>query len=159
MRIRDRIVELRRVPAKDLLPDPRNWRTHPKAQRESLQGLLSEIGYADALLARETPAGLMLIDGHLRAETTPDQEVPVLVLDVNEAEAAKLLVSIDPLAAMAGADDERLASILRNVETDSEAVQNMLARLAKGAGINLSGKESDVDAEPQIGRASELRGI
>jgi DNA modification methylase len=159
MRIRDRIVELRRVPAKDLLPDPRNWRTHGKPQREALQGLLAEIGYADALLARETPDGLMLIDGHLRAETTPDQEVPVLVLDVNEVEAAKLLVSLDPLAAMAGADDERLASILRNVETDSEAVQNMLARLAKGAGINLSGKESDVDAEPQIGRASELRGI
>lgn len=157
MKIRDRITDFRRVPAKDLLPDPRNWRTHPKAQRVALQGLLAEIGYADALLARETPAGLMLIDGHLRAETTPDQEVPVLVLDVDEAEAAKLLVSIDPLAAMAGADDERLASILKAVETDSEAVKKMLAGLARGAGIDLSGEESDVDAEPQIGRASELR--
>ena len=127
MKIRDRIVELRRVPARDLLPDPRNWRTHPKAQREALQGLLSEIGYADALLARETPKGLMLIDGHLRAETTPDTEVPVLVLDVDEKEAAKLLASLDPLAAMAGADDEHLAEILRNVETSSDAVKAMLA--------------------------------
>jgi hypothetical protein len=157
MKIRDRITDFRRVPARDLLPDPRNWRTHPKSQREALQGVLAEIGYADALLARETENGLMLIDGHLRAETTPDQEVPVLVLDVDEAEAAKLLVSIDPLAAMAGADDERLASILQAVETDSEAVKKMLAGLARGAGINLSGEESDVDAEPQIGRASELR--
>ncbi len=58
----------------------------------------------------------MLVDGHLRAETTPDTEVPVLVLNVDEKEAAKLLASFDPLSAMAGADDERLAAILRTVE-------------------------------------------
>ncbi len=157
MKIRDRILDLRRVPARDLRPDPRNWRTHPKAQKEALQGLLSEIGYADALLARETPEGLVLIDGHLRAETTPDSEVPVLVLDVDEKEAGKLLASLDPLSAMAGADDQRLAEILRSVETSSEAVKNMFDRLAKENGILSVGQVSDVDAEPQIGRADELR--
>ena len=35
-------------------------------------GLLAEIGYADVLIARDTPDGLVLIDGHLRAETTPN---------------------------------------------------------------------------------------
>ena len=157
MKIRDRIVDLRRVRAADLIPNPKNWRTHPKAQREALQGVLAEIGYADALLVRETSAGLMLIDGHLRAEATPDSEVPVLVLDVTEAEADKLLATLDPLAAMAGTDDERLASILRSVETDSDAVQALMARLAKGAGISLSGDEKDADAEPQLERAQELR--
>ncbi len=157
MKIRDRIVELRRVPARDLLPDPRNWRTHPKAQREALKGVLAEIGYAGALLARETERGLMLIDGHLRAEVTPDTEVPVLVLDVDEKEAAKLLASLDPLSAMAGADDERLAEILRSVETSSDAVKKMLACLAREHGVSLSGAESDVDADAQIGRADELR--
>ncbi len=157
MKIRDRIVELRRVPASSLLPDPRNWRTHPKAQREALQGVLAEIGYAGALLARETPEGLMLIDGHLRAETTPSAEVPVLVLDVDDEEAAKLLATLDPLAGMAVADDERLAEILRSVETSSDAVREMLANLAKEAGIRLGVEESDVDAEPQLGRADELR--
>jgi len=157
MKIRDRILDLRRVPARDLRPDPRNWRTHPKAQKEALQGLLSEIGYADALLARETPDGLVLIDGHLRAETTPDSEVPVLVLDVDEREAGKLLASLDPLAAMAGADDDRLAEILRSVETSSDAVQAMFDRLAKEHGVLTIGPESDVDAEPEIGRADELR--
>ncbi len=43
----------------------------------------------------------MLMDGHLRAETTADQLVPVLVLDANEAEANKLLATLDPLAGMA----------------------------------------------------------
>ena len=155
--IRDRVVEIRRVPARSLIPNPKNWRTHPRSQKEALQGLLSEIGYADALLARETPEGLVLIDGHLRAETTPDSEVPVLVLDVDEREAGKLLASLDPLAAMAGADDDRLAEILRSVETCSEAVQNMFDRLAKENGILSVGQVSDVDAEPQIGRADELR--
>src|SRR6266481_1132618 len=109
MQIRDRIKELRRVPASQLQPNPLNWRTHPKRQQDALRGILAEVGYADALLARETPAGgLMLIDGHLRAETTPDALVPVLILDVDEAEAAKILATLDPLAAMAQADASRL---------------------------------------------------
>jgi hypothetical protein len=39
-------------------------------------------------LARELPDGrLQLIDGHLRAATMPDEEVPVIILDLNEEEA------------------------------------------------------------------------
>ena len=88
--VRDRVRELRRVKARDLLPHPKNWRRHSKAQADALRGLLREVGFADALLARELPDGrLMTIDGHLRAETTPDADVPVLVLDVTEEEADK----------------------------------------------------------------------
>ena len=55
---------------RQLRPHPRNWRTHPAAQQDALRGVLAEIGYADALLARELADGsLQLIDGHLRAET------------------------------------------------------------------------------------------
>src|SRR5919201_2122671 len=110
MQIRDRIKELRRVRAAELRPNPRNWRVHPPAQQDALRGVLAEVGYADALLARELADGtLMLIDGHLRAETTPDAVVPVLVLDVDEAEADKLLATLDPLAALAETDSEALA--------------------------------------------------
>jgi hypothetical protein len=94
--IRDRIRELRRARASDLLRNPKNWRRHPKAQADALRGLLAEVGYADALLVRELPdARLMIIDGHLRAETTPDALVPVLVLDVTEEEADKILLTLD----------------------------------------------------------------
>jgi hypothetical protein len=131
MHIRDRIKDLRRVPASQLKPNPKNWRTHPAAQHDALRGILAEVGYADALLARETPEGdLLLIDGHLRAETTPDAVVPVLVLDVDEAEAAKILATLDPLAAMAQTDAARLDELLQAVETGSPALQKMLAELA-----------------------------
>jgi hypothetical protein len=127
MKIRDRIKELRRVPAGELRPNPRNWRTHSTAQRDALQGILAEVGYAGALLARELPDGsLELIDGHLRAETTPDMPVPVLVLDVNEDEANKILATHDPLAALAGTNAAALESLLDDVQIESTALQSIL---------------------------------
>jgi DNA modification methylase len=136
MKIRDRIRELRRVPASELRPNPKNWRTHPEAQANALRGLLSEIGIADAVLARELADGsLMLVDGHLRAETLGDETVPVLVLDVDEAEADKVLATLDPLAAMAEADAAKLDAILREVDTGSPDVQQLLADLADEAGL------------------------
>ena len=136
MKIRDRIKELRRVMASDLVPNPKNWRTHPKAQQDALRGVLAEVGMADAVLARELPDGsLMLIDGHLRAETIADAMVPVLVLDVTEDEADKLLATLDPLAAMAHSDAVKLDELLRNVQTGNESLQQMLADTAAQAGL------------------------
>lgn len=134
VQVRDRIRELRRVRAGDLRPNKRNWRTHPPAQRAVLRGVLAEIGYADALLARELPDGrLELIDGHLRAETTPDALVPVLVVDVDASEAELLLAVLDPLAGMAETDAARLEKLLAEVRSESEAVQAMLGEMLEGA--------------------------
>lgn len=136
MNIRNRVKSLRMVPASDLRPNPKNWRTHPKAQQDALRGVLAEVGLADACLARELPDGsLMLIDGHLRAETLGDGDVPVLVLDVNEAEADKILATLDPLAAMANSDAVQLDALLRTVQTGSEELQQMLADVAAQAGL------------------------
>ena len=136
MNIRDRIKELRRIPASELLPNPKNWRAHPTHQSDALRGILSEVGYASALLARELPDGTyQLIDGHLRAETTPDQDVPVLILDVDEAEADKLLLSMDPLAAQAETNAVALDALLRDVDTGSEALAQMYADLASAADL------------------------
>ena len=131
MKIRDRIQGLRRVRAGDLLPHPANWRVHTDGQRAALQGILAEVGYVDALMVRETPEGLQLIDGHLRAETTPDTEVPVLVVDLTDDEAKKVLATFDPLGAMAEANAEALGALLADIETSSEGVQAMLEELAR----------------------------
>ena len=156
--IRDRIKELRRVKASDLFPSERNWRTHPKEQVEALEGILSELGYADALLARELPDGsLVLIDGHCRRELTPDQMVPVLVTDLDEDEANKLMTVLDPLAAMAETNTEALGKLLHDVRTDSAGVQAMLDGLAGEHGIELFEPAAEEAPEAQVDRADELQ--
>ncbi len=129
LRIRDRIKEFRRVPARELAPHAANWRRHPKAQRQALEAILKEVGWADAVLAYETEDGLRIIDGHLRTETAPDAEIPVLVLDVNDEEALKVLATHDPLAAMAEADDERLRGVLEHARIEDDALRAMVEDL------------------------------
>jgi DNA modification methylase len=90
---------------------------------------------------------LMLVDGHLRAETTPDQEVPVLVLDINEAEADKLLLSLDPLAALAETNAVALDALLRDVDTGSEGLQQMYADMAEAAELYQDGDKEIVEDE------------
>lgn len=55
MKIRDRIVELVRVPASELVPNPKNWRTHPTAQADALKGVLAEVGWEFAGYLIENP--------------------------------------------------------------------------------------------------------
>jgi ParB-like chromosome segregation protein Spo0J len=142
------------VPASDLRPNPKNWRTHPKAQADALRGVLAEVGLADACLARELPDGsLMLIDGHLRAETLGDGEVPVLILDVDEAEADKILATLDPLAAMADSDAAKFEELLHTVNTSSQALQELIADTAAQAGLY-----EDLDGSPQTVEATEAAG-
>ncbi len=150
MQIRDRIKELRRVRAADLVPNAKNWRTHPDAQRDALRGVLADIGYADALLVRELPDGrLELIDGHLRAETTPDALVPVLVLDVDEQEAQKILLTHDPLAAMAEADEKQLHELVEASDFESPQVVEMLNRLEQD--VERANRQfSDFDERPEV---------
>lgn len=139
--IRDRVRELRRVPASELKANPANWRTHPPAQARALADMLERIGFAGAALARETADGtLELIDGHLRAEVAGDEEVPVLIVDVDEDEAKLLLATLDPLSAMAGADGEKLTDLLQDVSIDNADLEKHLARFKRhgGRGTNRS---------------------
>jgi DNA modification methylase len=136
MDIRDRVRDFRRVPASTIRPSPFNWRTHPKEQADALRGLLAELGFAGAVLARELPDGsLEAIDGHLRLETMGDRPVPVLVTDLDEAEARKLLATFDPLGAMAGADADKLQALLDDVQTGNDAVAALLDSVAHDAGV------------------------
>lgn len=116
MKIRDRVVELRRVKASELSPHPQNWRQHPENQQNALRAALADIGYADALKVRQHNGGYQILDGHLRAETTPEMEVPVLVLDLDDDESKKLLATFDPLAGMAEANQDMLKGLLTEIE-------------------------------------------
>jgi hypothetical protein len=132
MTMKDRVKELRRVPASELRANPKNWRRHPPSQEAALRGVLEDIGFADAVIARETPDGLELIDGHLRQEVMGDQSIPVLIVDVTEEEADKILLTHDPLAMMAHADQDQLLQLLRDTQFADKAVNDMLEAVANG---------------------------
>ena len=140
MTIKDRVIDTRHVPAKDLIPDDRNWRLHPESQRRALRGILAEIGYAAPVLARETAEGqLVLIDGHLRQEEAdPDQLIPVTVVDLTEEEAGKLLATLDPLGAMAQVDTDKYGLLSEDLAIDDGDMQKLVDSLSAGNLVPLS---------------------
>jgi hypothetical protein len=148
MKIRDRIKRFERIPASKLLPNPKNWRTHPAAQRDALRAVLTEIGYAGAALAYERPdGGLMLIDGHMRAEEDPQGMIPCLVLDVTESEADTLIATLDPMSALAESDKGKLGLLLTNLSTADGALARMLDELAAVAEFERAPHDNGVDAK------------
>ena len=132
--IRNRVVRHVRVRAGDLVPHEHNSRRHPEMQRRALADLYAEVGFARSLLAYELSDGrLKLIDGHLRQTLTPDLIVDVEVLDVNDDEARKLLLSLDPLAGLAEHDPDRLDELRRLTQTDSDALANLWRSLGSAS--------------------------
>ena len=100
----------------------------------------------------------MLIDGHLRAETqAPDALLPVLVLDVTEEEADKILLTFDPLGSMAEADSQRIRTLLQTVRSDDEAVRELLRRTAGDRLWEILHPEEVKEVEVAAVRANELR--
>jgi len=143
--LRDRIVALRRVKAADLRVNPKNWRMHPDGQRSAVSEMLSSIGFVGALAAREVDGGLELLDGHLRRDIAADSEVPVLVLDLNDEEADKMLATFDPLAGLALPDSDKLADLLKGISIDGNAeISRMFADL-----MTTLEREEDEDEEDE----------
>ena len=56
-------------------------------------------------------------------------------MDIDEAEADKLLLSLDPLAALAETNAQALDTLLREVDTGSEGLQQMYADMAEVADL------------------------
>ena len=135
-RIRDRIVEFKRIPAVELQDNERNWRVHPYGQRLALRESLEHVGIADALIAYYSPRNggkLTLIDGHLRSDDHEDLEWPVLITDLSDAEADFMLATLDPMAGMAEVAEEPLTELLAEVGTGTPALEDLLRSLQPGA--------------------------
>lgn len=157
--IRNRIVELRYIKAGEIKDHPAQWRKHTDPQRRALQGVLRDIGIADALLvwrSEREGGALCAFDGHLRKGLDPSREWPVLITDLTDEEADYALATHDPLGAMARADQEALAVLLESVRSEDAAVQEMLAELAKESGLYTKTRREQ-DPGAQVDRLKELR--
>ena len=119
-----------------LLANPANFRLHPKNQQDALSGVLDDVGWISPIICNEVSGHV--IDGHLRVTLALRNNlptVPVIYVHLTPAEEAEALATYDPLSAMAGTDSAQLDALLREVSTDSPAVQAMLDVLATEAGI------------------------
>lgn len=129
--IRDRIIDVRKIRGRELRRNGRNWRIHPQAQRSGMQGILSDLGAADVLKAYVANDGVLtILDGHLRTDVAPDFTWTVIVLDFDDAEALKFLLTYDTITGMAEADRQAMDSILRQIESNDLQMQELIANIA-----------------------------
>lgn len=107
-----------------LLANPRNWRTHPRAQQEALKGALDQVGWVQQVLVNQRTGHL--VDGHLRVQLALRHgapTVPVTYVDLSEEEEGLVLASLDPISAMAGRDDEQLRQLLAEITFDTQELE------------------------------------
>jgi hypothetical protein len=125
-----------------LLANPANWRGHPKNQQDTLTDVLSTVGWVQKVIINKRTG--FCVDGHLRialAITHNQPTIPVTYVDLDDAEEALILATFDPISAMAFTDAQKLDELLRDVSTDSAAVQQMLSELAADANLYTSAEQ------------------
>lgn len=118
-----------------LLANPLNARIHNKLQQDATAGLLNEVGWVKSIQVNQRTGHIL--DGHLRVTLAlrKGEPVPVEYVDIDEADEAKALASLDYLVGMADYDKELLDALLKEVNTGDEALQAMLAELAVEVGV------------------------
>lgn len=133
-----RIIGYDQKPASQFLANAKNWRLHPKHQQDALEGVLDEVGWVQNVIENVRTGNL--IDGHLRISLAlrkgDDTPIPVTLVDLDEAEEAKVLATLDPIAALATADSATLDELLREVDTERAALQQLLSDLAAAHGLH-----------------------
>lgn len=135
---RSRIVRSGVADPKTLNANPRNWRTHPPEQRRALIEMLDTVGYVQQVVVNRTTGNL--VDGHLRVELAVERgekRIPVVYVELTEDEEARVLAALDPLAAMAGVDTDRLGSLLREMTLDDGSLSRMLGDMARRSRIDM----------------------
>jgi len=126
--IKNRIKQFRMVPAHELKDNSKNFRQHSANQKNAMTEMLKSIGFVGAAIARETPDGLVLIDGHMRKELS--SEVPTLIVDLTDEEMNKILAVYDNLGDMATIDDKLLSELLADCDLkDMPDINHMLSAL------------------------------
>ena len=134
---RNRIVGHGEKPADQFQAHPRNFRQHPKAQRQALAASLNSVGWVDTVLENVTTGHL--IDGHERIWQALDKgdntPVPFTQVELSEDEELLVLSTFDPIGAMAIADKEMLEGLLGDLRTseivlEDRAVNDLLHEVA-----------------------------
>ena len=130
-KIKNRIVGNGEEPLDQILYNPRNWRIHPLSQQDALKGVLEEVGWVQQVIINKRTGNL--IDGHLRCQLAAregQKTIPVVYVDVSEDEEALVLATLDPIAAMAATDKQKLDELFQDINSDNENVQKLISEIA-----------------------------
>jgi DNA modification methylase len=155
--LKQRVLRMEWVRGGDLIPHPDNPREHPEKQRQAFRQLTDEVGFAGALLAFETDAGLQLIDGHLRQDELTDEVLPVLVTDLTPEEARALLISHDPLGMLATINKERFQALTYEVASGFEGLRESMQAFSKKAGVAWGAPGEIEEVPAALDKADALR--
>ena len=140
---RNRIVGEGEEPADQLLANPRNWRIHPKNQQDAITGVLDQVGWVQRVIVNQRTG--FVVDGHARVglAISRGEKVPVVYVDLSDDEEALVLASLDPIAAMAGKDEEILRGLIAELPAiESDALREMM----EGCGAD-EGRSLDQNAQ------------
>ena len=100
----------------ELLANEKNWRTHPQAQQDALEGALRTVGVVQNIIVNERSG--KLLDGHLRVEMairSGQPTVPITFVDLSDEEEALILATIDLVTGLAGTNQELLDSLITDI--------------------------------------------
>lgn len=110
-----------------ILAHPENWRVHPKVQQLALDDVLDRVGWVQRVIVNRTTGHL--IDGHLRvgrALARGEALIPVTYVELTADEERIILATLDPLAALATTDREKLRELVDLVGSEANDVVRRL---------------------------------
>lgn len=154
----NRIVRYGVMAADQFTANPRNPRRHPQAQRDAVKGSLDTLGFIAPVIINRVSG--YLIDGHERVMQAlgqgDDTPVPFIEVDLTEDEEAIALASFDWITYMATYDQDTLSDLLRDIDTDNQAMQALLDQIASENNITLDDAPVMDDQGAEIDKGAEL---
>jgi hypothetical protein len=119
--------ELRYCLPSEMEDHPLQHKVHGSYQQEVMRGILGDVGITNVLRAYISPTTgrLTSIDGHMRKglEETP---WPTVMLDVDDDEAAYILLLEDEVAGLSEKNVQALQRLSEQVYSESDAVTQLL---------------------------------
>jgi len=148
-------LEVRCIPIEQVIPDPRNARSHSDAQVAAVAASICEFGWTNPILVR--PDGVV-IAGHARllaARKLGMREVPVIELSgLDEAQCRALAIADNQLALNANWDEDMLRAELAALKEETFDLKLLgfddgeLARLLLAESLQAELREPD--AAPRV---------
>lgn len=138
---RNRILSYALVEPAELEANPGNPRLHGDTQRTAMSAVLDDVGFVAPIVVNKRT--MRIIDGHMRTDLVASRggKIPVVFVDLTDAEEAEILAVMDPIGAMATYDPEATTALIAGMATTVN-LDEVLGELAAGQ------QETDVPDKP-----------